>query len=126
MTHETAEKQIRALQKAFLTEIERHPIYEVLEPADFNALRKRVFRGTFAAYRLGVIGTDAMGTGPTAIYDHFYGWLDQAGEYLPRSVQRDVAGRCFLTALEAFRIGAMVAGHAPDPERGESREAARV
>jgi hypothetical protein len=103
---DTAERRIKGLQKEFLAWAEAHPILYELPPTDFNNLRKRVFRGTFEAYRLGVIGPT-----PNAprLSEYFLGWLDaQTLPHLSSASLTEVTDKCFATALEAFRIGVMV------------------
>jgi hypothetical protein len=108
MRHEVAEKKVRGLQKEFLTRVEHHPVLFQMEPDDFNDLRKRVFRGTFEAYRLGVVGLDKS---DVPLWVFFFGWLDNhdAIQSLEPTVRMEVTEMCFRTALEAYRIGAMVA-----------------
>lgn len=113
MRHEAAERKIKALQKQFFTEIENHPVLFQMEPNDFNAMRKRVFRGTFEAYRLGVVGLER---GPESLWE-FFAWLgdNAAIRALPPEMHLQVNHLCLCVALEAFRIGALVAaerGHA--------------
>lgn len=107
MQQDIAERKIRGLQKEFFTRVEQHPALMALPADEFNTLRKRVFRGTFSAYRLGVVGIEQNGT--ANLYDHFFGWLDGAMQYLDPPHRKEVAQMCFFTALEAYRIGAMVA-----------------
>lgn len=117
MDQATAEKKIRGLQKEFLTSVENHPILFQMDPDSFNDLRKRVFRGTFEAYRLGVIGLDKS---TVSLWTYFFGWLDnhQVIESLDPETRAEITEMCFRTALEAYRVGAMVAverakGHDP-------------
>lgn len=108
MRHEEAERRIRALQKSVLLRFEEHPVFEHMTAADFNNLRKRVFRGTFAAYRLGVIG---LVNEPAPLWTYFFGWIESlpTAQTLPADVRLDATEICFRTALEAYRLGAMVA-----------------
>jgi hypothetical protein len=102
-----AERKIKALQKEFLAWVEAHPILHELPPEEFNDLRRRVFRGTFEAYRLGVIGTTGQAD---SLSDFFMGWLgSEAVGNLAADHRIDVSNKCFSTALEAYRIGVMVA-----------------
>jgi hypothetical protein len=108
MKQEIAERRVRGLQKEFLSQVEAHPVLFQMEPDDFNDLRKRVFRGTFEAYRLGVVGLEK---GPASMWEFFI-WLghNKAISTLDYDTQLEVNEMCLRTALEAFRIGAMVAG----------------
>jgi hypothetical protein len=108
MRHETAEKKIRGLQKEFLTRIEAHPSFHELPPDLFNLIRRRVFRGTFEAYRLGVVGLDGLGKN-NGLYAYFFGWVDDAAQHLNPAMHKQVVEMCFGTALEAYRVGAMFA-----------------
>jgi hypothetical protein len=102
----TAERRIKALQKEFLAWVEAHPILHRLPPTEFNDLRRQVFRGTFEAYRLGVVGNTASAG---RVAEYFLGWLHmEAVEELAVECRSEVTERCFLTALEAYRIGVMV------------------
>lgn len=103
MQQEIAEKRVKALQKEFLVQIEQHPILQAMDPVTFNALRKHVFRGTFEAYRLGVVGLDSC---TTSLWEYFFFWLDES---LDAQMQDEVAEMCFRVALESYRLGAMVA-----------------
>lgn len=101
-----AEKKIKATQKEFLAWVEAHEVLHELPPLEFNDLRKRVFRGTFEAYRLGVTG---VLSGPS-LSSYFIGWLDNAHVAAMEGTRRaEVAEKCFATALEAYRVGVMVA-----------------
>lgn len=107
--HELAEKKVKGLQKEFLVKIEQHPVFQQMEPREFNDLRKRVFRGTFEAYRLGVVGIEST-TGHGDLYTRLFGWLKGTQtEYMNNQIQHEIAHLVFRTALEAYRIGAMVA-----------------
>lgn len=107
MTQELAEKKIRGLQKEILTRMEDHEVFRVLSPDSFNAVRRRVFRGTFDAYRLGVVGLASVKE-PDVLYASFFGWADEVQPALSPTLYDQMVDMCFGTALEAFRIGAMV------------------
>lgn len=109
MDAQTAERRVKALQKAFLVGMEEHPVLFALSPDDFNDIRKRVFKGTFKAYRFGVIGLEKT---ETSLWDDFVGWLadSDAIEALPEQLRADLLDMCFRCALDCFRTGAMVAG----------------
>jgi hypothetical protein len=106
MQQEVAEKKIRALQKEFLTKIETHPAFLVIPPDDFNKLRKRVFRGTFSAYRMGVVGVERN---DEFLVPFFIGWLSGLDTKLEPAMHMEISEMCFRTSIAAFRIGAMVA-----------------
>jgi hypothetical protein len=108
VSQELAERRIKGLQKEFLNRIEEHEVYQYLKPQEFNDLRKRVFRGTFEAYRLGIIGIDNV-AGPNELTKYFFNWLDDSTFLLPHDMQTEVSEMCWRAALEAFRIGAMAA-----------------
>lgn len=110
LRHDAAERKIRGLQKEFLTRIEEHPVFHALPPDLFNAIRKRVFRGTFEAFRLGVVGHGNTGK-PSDLYGHFFGWVEDAEPYLTPALHQQLVDLCFGTALEAYRVGAMVSAH---------------
>jgi hypothetical protein len=105
MTQQEGEKKVKALQKEFLIWIEEHPALSLLDPDDFDRLRRSVFRGTFQAFRLGIVGLDAAEN--NNIRKYFFHWLDDTGLYL-EEYHPDVTTHCFLTSLEAFRVGAVV------------------
>lgn len=117
MLAQEGERRVKGIQKEFLARIEQHPIFGVLDAVAFNSLRKRVFRGTFAAYRLGVVGLDHTHTN---LYSLFFGWLEEAtvGNPVELSILHDATEMCFRTALESYRIGSMVAAHTEE-ERHE-------
>lgn len=108
MLQEDAERKVKAVQKEFLMRVEEHPIFHLMEPDDFNDLRKRVFRGTFAAFRLGVIGLEKR---PTKLYSYFFGWLEnhRVMQSLDANARNEVTEMCFAAALESYRLGAMAA-----------------
>lgn len=107
MLHEQAEKRVKALQKEFLMQVENHPVFEQMEPDDFNDLRKRVFRGTFAAFRLGIVG---LGNKPTGLYSSFFGWLEnhRVLDMLDPNARNEVVEMCFQCALQAYSLGSKV------------------
>jgi hypothetical protein len=105
MHKDVAEIQVRQLQKEFLVGIENHPAFHVMSPASFNTLRKRVFRGTFEAYRLGIIGPERT----EHLFSFFVGWLSGLDTGLDPAMHHEIAEMCLRTSLSAYRIGAMVA-----------------
>lgn len=66
MTHSEGINKVKVLQKAFLCWVEEHGDLQGLDAASFNELRRRLFRSTFDAFRLGVVGLDKSG-GPGAL-----------------------------------------------------------
>jgi hypothetical protein len=109
MKHEAAERRIKALQKELLVWIEEQGDLAGLDHETFHAIRKRVFRSTFDAYRLGYVGLDEAGDLP--LWQQFFGWLENHSAVvgLPPVARAKVAEKTFLTTLQAFRLGAMVA-----------------
>lgn len=108
MMQDAAEKQIKGLQKQFLIQIEEHPVFQHMGPTEFNDLRKRVFRGTFEAYRLGIVGIDGV-SGRSELFSYFFHWLNDSTATMTHALQVQVAEMCFRVALESYRIGSMVA-----------------
>lgn len=112
MRHMVGEKMVKGLQKEFLSWIENHESLQDLRVSDrdtFNIIRKRVFRSTFDAYILGVRGVAETDT--KSLWHKFIGWLEQDvgfRKYVADDVRIEVMEKCFRTALEAFRVGAMV------------------
>jgi hypothetical protein len=107
---EIAERRVKALQKEFLAKVEAHSVFYTLSPGAFNGLRKFVFRGTFEAYRLGVVGL-ATADRSSNLWPYFFGWLEtaEAADSLSDQEFDELTEMCFRTALEAYRLGAMVA-----------------
>lgn len=110
MIHREGEHKIKALQKAFLCWIEQHPDLTTLPPLAFNELRRKVFRSTFDAFRLGVVGLNGEVREGEALWQHFFGWFENNPhmDALPIEVVREIMEECFRTTLEAFRLGAIV------------------
>lgn len=105
MEHSAAERKIRALQKAVLCWAEEHPVLSRLDPNSFNGLRRRLFRMTFEAYRLGVVGPTDQDS-DAAILALFYSPVPMPA--LDGAATLELNMKCFRVALEAFRHGAMV------------------
>jgi hypothetical protein len=99
------EKRIKALQKEFLMWLEDHPALRTMAADDFDALRRSVFRGTFQAFRLGIIGLEES---DISLRKYFFTWLETTP--LGPSTETHIAMECFRVSLEAFRVGALVAG----------------
>jgi hypothetical protein len=112
MTHTEAERAVKLLQKEFLLWVEEHPVLATLDADTFEEVRHRVFRSTFYSFRLGVVGLDKVKPG---LWRHFFGWLDSHPAMLTLDLDTVnlIADRCFTTALEAFRVGALVASTKP-------------
>lgn len=110
----SGEVRVKGLQRSFLSWVEGHPVLGTLNPTEFNALRKKVFRATFDHYRLGVVGVEGAGS-PEEVHHSFVGWLDDtAVTTLPSAIQAEVRSHCFLVALKAFHIGSQVRAGDPD------------
>lgn len=105
MTQLDGERKIKALQKEFLMWLEDHPALRSLDAAAFDALRRSVFRGTFQAFRLGIIGIEDSNS---SLRKYFFTWLETSP--LGPSTETNIAMECFRVSLEAFRVGALVAG----------------
>lgn len=103
------EQKVKALQKAFLCWVEEDEQLKTLDPRTFNLIRRQLFRATFEAFRLGVVGLGDRLEGPI-LWKRFFGWVDDlpALRTLPLTVSSEIRARCFRTSLEAFRIGALV------------------
>jgi len=107
MSHEEAEKRVKSLQKECLVWIEGHPTFADVPPQKFNKLRRKVFRNTFGAFRMGVVGIDNYEV--EDIIFTFFGWVDkyrddpdlEKGLYALR-------GFFFGVALESFRLGSII------------------
>lgn len=110
MTTKDGERKIKAIQKAFLYWVEEHPGLIILEPNAFNDLRRKIFRSTFDAYRLGILGLNGECREATALWQHFFGWFENypALREVDAETVREVTEECFKVALEAFRVGAIV------------------
>lgn len=112
MLQREGEARVRALQKEFLCWVESQPYLYTLSPEDFNAIRKKAFRATFDAFRLGKVGLregDNVEQG-VALWLKFVDWGVDSPE-LTTMARLHLEARCFWTALNAFRAGAMVAGY---------------
>lgn len=105
MTQLEGERKIKALQKEFLMWLEDHPALRMLGADDFDTLRRSVFRGTFQVFRLGIIGIEDSNA---SLKKYFFTWLETAP--LGPSTESHIAMECFRVSLEAFRVGALVAG----------------
>lgn len=107
MKQEYGEKRVKALQKEFLFWVEKNNALRNLHPQDFNTIRKKVFRQTWDAYRIGVTGLPES----DALFGYFFGWMDKiyAVKRLHATVREEITEYSFRITLEAFRLGAMVA-----------------
>lgn len=111
MLQSDGEARVRALQKEFLCWIESQPELFALEPSEFNDIRKKAFRATFNAFRMGRIGLRDGDDIDKSIelWLSFVNW--GFSQRLSTTAKLALEARCFWTALNAFRAGAMVAGY---------------
>jgi hypothetical protein len=113
MDADLAMRRVKGLQKELLAKIEAHPVLTHMDHDAFHDLRKRVFRGTFAAYKLGVIGLDTVARDDHSISlsEYFFCWLtySDAMRDVPTRVRIEVTELCLYAALDAYRLGAFVA-----------------
>jgi hypothetical protein len=105
MTQAEGEARIKVLQREYLTWVEDNPLFLELPPLVFNDIRKRVFRATFEAFRLGKVGLSQEQNG---LWGKFFGWAPLLN--VNEEAQLEIQSKCFLVTLEAFRIGALTAG----------------
>lgn len=112
MRHTTGEKMVKGLQKEFLFWVEENPIFDDIDAVAFNIIRKRVFRTTFEAFRLGVVGIETLDSNEP-LWKQFFGWLTDKEDGVSVDVTSEIklalAEKGFRTTLQAFRIGSMVA-----------------
>lgn len=104
MTQVEGERTIKKLQKEFLVWLEDHPALRSMGANDFDSLRRSVFRGTFQAFRLGIIGIEDS----ASLRKYFFTWLETTP--LGPTTEVHLSMECFKVSLEAFRVGALVAG----------------
>ena len=104
MTQAEGERTIKKLQKEFLVSLEEHPFTRNMDADSFDRLRRSVFRGTFQAFRLGIVGIEP----DVSLRKYFFLWLETTP--LGPSLESNLAMECFRVSLEAFRVGALVAG----------------
>lgn len=105
LSHREGERRIKCLQKEFLHWVEEHPQLKELDSHLFNDLRRRAFRATFDAFRLGIVGL-AEDVDREVLWNHFFGWVEV--DSLPDSAAKELKEECLRVALEAFRTGALV------------------
>lgn len=106
-----AEVCVKGLQKSFLYWIEEHEQLCALDPALFNEIRKRVFRATFATFRMGIVGL-TVDKRPDLL-DVFLAWIPNIAEIdtqIDWDVLSELEYRCLFATLEAFRLGALCKG----------------
>jgi hypothetical protein len=113
MTHEIAERAVKLLQKEFLLWLEEYQAEDV-DAVVFNKIRRAIFRGTFNAFRLGVIGLVAR---PEEEEYPGQGYLPM---FLPHRLftvdpftsayqfHSELPERYFHVMLQAYRLGALV------------------
>jgi hypothetical protein len=104
MTHKEGERRVKSLQKEFLGWIETEQCLFPMESAEFNAIRRRVIRTTFDAFRFGVVGLGTLNE--EILWRYFFVWVELKG--LPQDAVLEVMQKCFMITLEAFRVGAVV------------------
>ncbi len=105
MTHTVAEQAVKMRQKEFLIWAEENPALQVLDAKAFNTLRRRVFRGTFEAFRLGILGHLTEEDGLLSLFTE---WMTNVESGLDPLDHWYVTDKYFYTALEAFRLGTIV------------------
>lgn len=98
------ETEIKRLQKALLGWIEEHPDLLPLHPERYNGIRKRVFRSTWDAYRMGVLGIPERGP----LWEGLFGWIDGAllTEGLPPETRIEIRERALRSVLISLWLGA--------------------
>lgn len=102
MNQVEGERHVKYLQKEFLCWVENHPKFSHLPSNTFNNVRRRVFRSTFDAFRLGVLGTDAYSG--LQLWSHFFDW---DGLEVEPDVKSELVAESFRVLLLAFRAGVM-------------------
>lgn len=105
LTQTEGERKIKLLQKEFLIWLEDHPFTQKMDADSFDRLRRSVFRGTFQAFRLGIIGIEDS---DLQLRKYFFTWLETTP--IGPTTEAHLAMECFKVSLEAFRVGALVAG----------------
>lgn len=111
-SREQGERRVKAMQREMLCWVEEHEAYGSLEPDTLNAVRHRIIRSTFDAYRLGIVGLPAGADARSHLWVRFAGWVGQITglSILPAELLAELMGRCFAVVLTAFRTGALVTG----------------
>jgi hypothetical protein len=104
------EKAIKALQKEALCMFEEELIDD-LSPHAFNTLRKLVFRTTFLAYRLGIVGPAQDPQALQQLIEMIVVTAKDSVKELDTSNQHDLFSYCLEVWLDAFRIGAQQGGN---------------
>ena len=112
MKHEHAESAVKNLQRSFLFWIEEAEGLKHIKPNQFNDLRTNVFRDTFSAFRMGVIGID-----PNVLEERDAAWnlfwnydatrFSALG--LDEDAHRNLTTRYIGVLLVCFRLGSAVA-----------------
>lgn len=115
MIQRDAEQQVKRLQKEFLAWLEEHIDVDALR---FEDMRRVVFRRSFAAFRLGVLGIPRV---DSAEYPP-EGYLSRFASNPCFHEHGELPERFFKLMLEAFRLGTLVWAH---KDLVEVREAIR-
>lgn len=103
LTREIAVRRVKSIQKALLLSLEQSPEFQYMEPHAFNSLRKHIFKATFAAYRLGILGVEPVTDKQLACFFVPVTDLGIRPEDTPRVIRM-----AFASALAAFRLGSLV------------------
>lgn len=115
MIHREAEARVKALQKEFLLWLEEN--IENVNAPDFEQLRRKIFRGSFNAFRLGVVGLAPRLEHADYPYTGYLTLFVGGGIFIPK-LHPELPERYFRMALEAFRLGTLVGAH-KEPELHE-------
>ena len=106
----SAEQAIKSIQKQVLHKFEVE-LLEIMQPNDFNALRKLVFRSTFLAYRIGFLGPNKDDKSVFKLIDFAVSAVmrdvDSPIASLDQDLQEEIVEYCLFVWLDAYRIGAI-------------------
>jgi hypothetical protein len=105
-----SEIAVKALQKEMLDNFEVE-LLDRMSPEHFNALRKLVFRTTFLAYRVGVLGIGRDETSYNKLISLGYQAMTLPNTTplveLDEQLQKEVMFYCLEIWLESYRLGAL-------------------
>lgn len=104
MTQKEAEVRVKALQKEFLLWLEESL---TVDAVSFEDIRRTVFRASFSAFRLGVVGLPPRVGHPEYPEDGYIRQFAGRPEYFMLHPQ--FMDRHFHMTLESFRLGSAVA-----------------